>query len=192
MNLRMQCRGTFGKTFMSCSVPTDDTCQAEVEEKRNFSALWRLSGRCRTGGPGSPQRMRETEKSERVNCGDTSDKQILTVIILMLLDDDEFRRETNYAFSDNHLFFCNMQMNSPLHVLPFVWNRREKWSSQWRWRGGLIQIRQASRTPQTMQVVSLVNHNQESVKDHVIGKRRNRSHEKNVSNNVEHLGRNWL
>ena len=98
--------GTFGKTFMTCSVSSDDTCQAEVGEKRNFSALWRLSGRCRTGGPGSPQRMSETEKSGRGNYGETSDKQILTVIILMLLDDDEFRRETNYAFSDNLLFFC--------------------------------------------------------------------------------------
>ena len=41
----MQYHGTFGKTFVSCSVSTDDTCQAEMGEKRNFSAFWRLSGR---------------------------------------------------------------------------------------------------------------------------------------------------
>ena len=56
--------------------------------------------------------MSEIEKSGRGNYGE--DKQILTVIILMLVDDDEFRRETNYAFSDNLLFFYKRTDEFPL------------------------------------------------------------------------------
>ena len=79
MNLRMQCRGTFGKTFMSCSVSTDDTCQLDMGEKKKLvRVVGVLSARCPTGGSGSPQSTNGKERREKRNCGETSDKQILT------------------------------------------------------------------------------------------------------------------